>query len=866
MRSYQRRTVLISTILVVGFVFFSLGLGADSVRHAAAVETVNGTPLPDTGQTQSYTFTFGEDSDYLINPPSYTKLDANGDDLPDSATEWVMVRDNVTQLIWEVKTDDGSIHDKDNEYTWQNAQDVFIAAVNAEQFGGHSDWRMPSIKELASITDLGRHHPAINTDYFPNTVLSYYWSSTTSDYRTDYAWWVNFSYGSDYRSRKSRSIYVRAVRGGQSGSFDHFVINGDGTVTDTVTGLMWQQATDGSMNWEAAISHCEALSLAGYDDWRLPNRRELRSIVDYSRYNPAIDTAVFPGTVSFYYWSSTTGVGSMSGAWSVGFNDDGDDWSSKSDSNYVRAVRGGQARLLGHLVILSPRQGSCWELGDSMRITWDTQDIPGNVEISLSRQGGIAGTFETIATVTENDGRYDWTVTGSGSVNCVLRIEPTDHPAMEATEGLFAVTAITDYYVDHGGTCDGKSPCSPTISGAIESANSGTTIKVALGIYDEDVTLDEAKDFIVETGLDSTFTAVSGESKVRTMKIAKGSLTLNKGCLGIDGGSGTSGYTLADLEGTWYVRDIVTGKNGQPDNFGYETGTITFQSDGSFSITLTDDEGVSWTENGMASISGEGIVTVTANEVSFNLVMNSGKNVLAANYQTENAYNLNVVVKKATAYTLADLAGTWYARDIVTGKNGQPDNFGYETGTITFQSDGSFSITLTDDEGVSWTENGMASISGDGIVTVTANEVSFNLVMNSGKNVLAANYQTENAYNLNVVVKKATAYALGDIEGTWYLRSIMTQKDGQPDNFGYETGIFIIQSDGTLTGTVTNAEGSSWDESGTASISADGIVTAIMDDGDTFTMAMNAGKSVLIGNYQDDNEYGLHVFIKRANQ
>ena len=74
--------------------------------------------------------------------------------------------------------------------------------------------------------------------------------------------------------------------------------NGDGTVTDMTTGVMWQQATEGSMNWEAAISHCEALSLAGYDDWRLPNRRELRSIVDYSRYNPTIDTAVFPGTLS----------------------------------------------------------------------------------------------------------------------------------------------------------------------------------------------------------------------------------------------------------------------------------------------------------------------------------------------------------------------------------------------------------------------------------------------------------------------------------------------------------------------------------------------------------------------------------------
>lgn len=70
--------------------------------------------VPDTGQTQSYTATFGEDSDYTCNPHSYTKLDAEGNALPDAAASWSMIKDNVTGLIWENKTDDGSIHDKDN--------------------------------------------------------------------------------------------------------------------------------------------------------------------------------------------------------------------------------------------------------------------------------------------------------------------------------------------------------------------------------------------------------------------------------------------------------------------------------------------------------------------------------------------------------------------------------------------------------------------------------------------------------------------------------------------------------------------------------------------------------------------------------
>ncbi len=93
------------------------------------------------------------------------------------------------------------------------------------------------------------------------------------------------------------------------------VDNGDGTVTDTVSGLQWQQNSmdldsDGTpdiMTWQQALAACQNINnLGGYSDWRLPNILELRSIVDYSRYSPAIDITLFPDTVSSYYWSSTT--------------------------------------------------------------------------------------------------------------------------------------------------------------------------------------------------------------------------------------------------------------------------------------------------------------------------------------------------------------------------------------------------------------------------------------------------------------------------------------------------------------------------------------------------------------------------------
>ena len=146
------------------------------------------------------------------------------------------------------------------------------------------------------------------------------------------------------------------------------VDNGDGTVTDTGSGLMWQKATAPvTYTWQNALSYCENLSLAGYSDWRLPNRNELQSLADYSRYNPAIDPLLVLHTVSSSYWSSTTYAGSTGGAWRVYFYDGHDGGGSKSSSYYVRAVRAGQSGSLGSLMISnisSPQQ-----VGTSFNIT-----------------------------------------------------------------------------------------------------------------------------------------------------------------------------------------------------------------------------------------------------------------------------------------------------------------------------------------------------------------------------------------------------------------------------------------------------------------------------------------------------------------
>jgi len=178
-------------------------------------------PIPDSGQTKCYDNEneipcpkpgepfYGQDGNYIINPPSYTKLDEKGNELPDDATSWVMVRDNVTGLIWEIKTAKDGIkdytnpHDADNTHTWYDTNpennsgytgtagdgtdtEDFIKALNDEAFGGHTDWRMPDIYELDSITDLSFFLPAIQEQLFPNINImsAFYWSSTSNAYNT----------------------------------------------------------------------------------------------------------------------------------------------------------------------------------------------------------------------------------------------------------------------------------------------------------------------------------------------------------------------------------------------------------------------------------------------------------------------------------------------------------------------------------------------------------------------------------------------------------------------------------------------------------------------------------------------------------
>jgi hypothetical protein len=283
--------------------------------------------LPDTGQTGDYRTAFGEDSDYTINPPA---LIDNGDGT---------ILDNNTKLMWQQQ-------DTNNRYNYNNA----ISYCNDLSFAGYSDWRLPSKKELISIIDYGRFGPAIDKTKFLNAKSSTYWTSTVSTYSGSYAWTVPFSQGLFAPVIQSYyGFYALCVRNNHR--VISFVDNGDNTITDQKTRLIWQKQDDDSKrSMENALNYCENLTLGGSSAWRLPNIKELESIVDDSKVSPSINTSYFTDTKYIPYTNYISSshyvrdYGYIDYSWSVTFNSGEaalQDSSSNSNS-YVRCVRGGQ--------------------------------------------------------------------------------------------------------------------------------------------------------------------------------------------------------------------------------------------------------------------------------------------------------------------------------------------------------------------------------------------------------------------------------------------------------------------------------------------------------------------------------------------
>ncbi|MGD9353293.1 MAG: DUF1566 domain-containing protein [Desulfobacterales bacterium] len=285
---------------------------------------------------------YGQDYQHGGLQPSYAD---NGDGT---------VTDNVTGLMWQQSPDtDG---DGDIDAADKLSYDEAIDRASTMTLGGYTDWRLPTIKELYSLIDFSGVDPSgyegtdtsglvpfIDTAYFDfaygdtNTgeriidaqyaSSNLYVSNTAGDGgRTLFG--VNFAdgrikgYGLSFFG-SDKTFFVIYVRGNTDYGQNDFADNGDGTVTDTASELMWSQDDSGEgFSWEEALAWVEAKNTEnylGYSDWRLPNAKELQSIVDYTRspdttgsaaIDPLFNTTSITNEAGAddypFYWSSTT--------------------------------------------------------------------------------------------------------------------------------------------------------------------------------------------------------------------------------------------------------------------------------------------------------------------------------------------------------------------------------------------------------------------------------------------------------------------------------------------------------------------------------------------------------------------------------
>ncbi|MGI9211403.1 MAG: DUF1566 domain-containing protein, partial [Methylococcaceae bacterium] len=226
-------------------------------------------------------------------------------------------------------------------------------------YADHSDWRVPTVRELQTLVEWDNQSHAINTTLFPNTPSYWFWSSSPYAGDTSYAWVVDFNYASVGYDDRGNASAVRLVRGGQCLGFCQspakYTAAEAGTVVDEGTGLMWSRCSVGQ-RWNGrtctgtaqkfgfAEAQQQTSTLAGYTDWRVPTASELATLVDYriGDPGPSLDTQAFPNTPSDYFWSSSPDAGDAFNAWNVSFYDGGVLSSARGNTIAVRLVRGGQ--------------------------------------------------------------------------------------------------------------------------------------------------------------------------------------------------------------------------------------------------------------------------------------------------------------------------------------------------------------------------------------------------------------------------------------------------------------------------------------------------------------------------------------------
>ena len=307
---YKIRTISLSLLLAITFV--ACGDSNNPLKQTPDIEisSVQDKAAADKAAVanERTVFATGETRSYIASDDGANKRGLSHSYSKSSG----IVTDNITHLEWQDNT-------TSKKETWNDA----VSYCQALTINGLSNWRLPSMKELQSLLDLGSE-PHIDAT-FSTAKGGKYWSSTEYPHQpSNAAYYIDFSRGfsADYGDRsvyeKSNDYAVRCVRGDKlkEGSFSRN--SSKETVMDSTTNLMWEDTShiERTSGVEDAISYCENLTLGGFSDWKLPNINEYYTIVDRTLYDSAINPA-FEHTLSIgtsndgdhyrgaNYWTST---------------------------------------------------------------------------------------------------------------------------------------------------------------------------------------------------------------------------------------------------------------------------------------------------------------------------------------------------------------------------------------------------------------------------------------------------------------------------------------------------------------------------------------------------------------------------------
>ena len=298
---------------------------------------------------------------------------------------------------------------------------------------------------------------------------------------------VNFADGriKGYPTRL-KTFYVIFVRGNTCYGGNNFTNNGDGTITDSATGLMWSQNDSGTgLNWEEALAWVQTKNAAkylDYNDWRLPNAKELQSIVDYTR---SPDTTASAAIDPLF---NATPIVNEAGQADYPFY-----WTGTTHASYM-ATSGANAAYIAFGRAMGYMNGS-----------WI--DVHGaGAQRSDPKAGDPA----------------DWP-TGHGPQGDAIRI----YNYVRLVRDVSGAQTTDAYVNQNDGTCSGNSPCYLTIQEGIEAADDASTVNIARGTYTESLLLNSPKTVTLKGGWNDIFFAQEPNTTViKAPKVANGTLKM----------------------------------------------------------------------------------------------------------------------------------------------------------------------------------------------------------------------------------------------------------------------------------------------------------------------------------------------------